>query len=54
VTSDGGGAERVLAAAVQCGRAPVHWGLRLGLLVTNFGWCNFCGLDLKKKKIAKI
>ena len=41
---------RVLVAAVQCGGAPVHWGLRPGLLVTDFGWCNFCVLDLKKKK----
>ena len=28
----------------------MQWGLRLGLLVSDFGWCNFCGLDLKKKK----
>jgi len=48
-------AVRGLAAAVQCGRALVQWGLRPGLLVSDFGWCNFCVLDLKKKKkIVKI
>jgi len=65
VTNDDGGAER--ASAVRsansggarpssCGPvrgAPLQWGLRPGLLVSDFGLCNFCVLDLKKK-IVKI
>jgi len=27
----------------------MQWRLRPGLLVNDFGWCNFCVLDLKKK-----
>ena len=27
----------------------MQWGLRPSLLVSDFGWCNFCGLDLKNK-----
>jgi len=30
-------AVRVLTAAIQCGGALVQWGLRLGLLVSDFG-----------------
>jgi len=36
----------------SCGpvrRSASALGLRPGLLVTDFGWCNFCDLDLKKQ-----
>ena len=31
----------------------MQWGLGPGLLVSDFEWCNFCGLDLKKKKLTR-
>jgi len=56
VQCDGGGAEREQrrCASWQLWSSAVE---RQCIgdcnLVTDFGWCNFCGLDLKKKRLPR-